>query len=119
MLFILFFSFLFFSAIVITCLTNKKTVVTRCQSNSCKFNNQGLCKRKDIFIYDNEVLGICLNHTELVESRFSKIFDRAVISCIKSGHFFALTEKDKRFIEDLKAIKDVDDFKKLMKRHGL
>jgi hypothetical protein len=119
MIFILFFSFLVFVAIIITCFKNKNTVVTRCQSSSCKHNNQGLCKRKDIFIYDNEVLGICLNHTELIEERFSKIFDRAVTACIKSGHFFALTDKDKRFIEDLKAIKDVGDFRKLMKRHGL
>lgn len=46
-----------------------KTSVVMCTSFSCIYNNKGRCVRKKIVIYDNTVIGLCLDHSETMSKR--------------------------------------------------
>lgn len=41
----------------------------RCFSSSCSHNSKGHCGLNKIFIYDNVVQGICLWHSNSIETR--------------------------------------------------
>lgn len=46
-----------------------KTSVVFCGSLSCAHNRRGRCGRREIVVYDNSVIGLCLHHTETMTKR--------------------------------------------------
>jgi len=98
---------------------HRDATVVRCLSKSCKFNEGMRCTRLGITIYDNEVTGLCVEHTDDMLKRLSRAYDAAIEVCLRSGNIVAITKRDKDFLDEIKAIKDIDEFNKLMKRHGI
>lgn len=46
-----------------------KASVVMCNSFSCAYNKRARCTRKEIFVYDNTVKGLCLNHSDTMKKR--------------------------------------------------
>jgi hypothetical protein len=46
-----------------------KTSVVFCGSLSCAHNRRGRCGRREIVVYDNTVIGLCLYHMETMAKR--------------------------------------------------
>ena len=64
-----------FLFIIIMCMVigaNSSGCGIKCFSVTCKHNKGDKCRRKDITIYDNTVVGLCLNHTDDMNNRVIK-----------------------------------------------
>ena len=68
MLFIVFLILGMFFVSSLSAVQNKSSVVM-CSSFSCAYNKRARCTRKEITIYDNTVIGLCLYHSETMSRR--------------------------------------------------
>jgi len=100
-------------------LFNKYTYVFKCASTSCLHNKDNKCVLSRICIYDNFTKGICLYHTESMINRVSAVFEEVLKTCSKDGIAPLLSDNEKRILEDIKAIKDINSFNEFMKKHGI
>ena len=46
-----------------------KAFVVMCSSFSCAYNKRARCTRKEVVVYDNTVIGLCLYHSESMSKR--------------------------------------------------
>lgn len=67
MIFIILVLGLLFASVLST--GQNKASVVMCNSFSCAYNKRARCTRKEIAIYDNTVLGLCLHHSESMKNR--------------------------------------------------
>lgn len=59
---------------------SQKGCGVKCSSSSCLYNRGGRCGRQEVTVYDNTVIGLCLNHTDSMK-------DRVTEPILKSGYF--------------------------------
>jgi len=109
------FFIVFILLIIINVGVHHNTQMHKCYSISCAHNKNKSCNLKQMYVYDNMVNGLCLNHTQDMTKRFDKIIDE----CKKRGMFLNLSESEQRVLADIKAIKDVEGFKDFLKKHGV
>ncbi len=83
-----------------------------CNSISCKWNKNLRCTRKDIAIYDNTILGLCLSHTGSMKERVLDAFEKGRAVGKKDGEIELLT----KLTADQKLLKDPEAFDKWIKR---
>jgi len=102
----------------LVCMYNTKTTLRRCYSFSCKKNVGGRCLLKEIDVYDNGVIGICLWHTDNMTKRVLDPIKIGVEIGKKDGEI-ELLDKLLKTSEDIKAIKDPKEFQSWLKRHGI
>jgi hypothetical protein len=95
-----------------------KSVVRKCYSFSCNHNRKGICQLKQIDIYDNEVVGICLWHTLDMTKRVLNPYEEGKEIGKKEGGI-ELLDKLIKCSEDVKAIKDPKEFENWLKKHGI
>ena len=90
----------------------------KCYSYSCRHNKGGKCRRKDITIYDNTVVGLCLNHTDSMNNRVIEPMKKAGFHeehCV-TIRFSAKAQED---IKDGELVKNPRAFSSWMKKHGI
>lgn len=112
------------TAIVITMIlanfvVPRGTIVGKCHSVTCRHNLGGSCSRRQIDIYDNRGIGLCLWHTSTMEERLVEPFNSGKAIGKINGEI-ALTDKLKKAIEedaDTKAIQNPKEFSKWLRRH--
>ena len=97
---------------------NSKTTLRRCYSFSCLKNMRGKCMLKEIDIYDNGVIGICLWHTSDMNKRILEPYNKGRVLGKIDGEL-ELIDRLVKGSEDIKAIKDPEEFKNWLKRHGI
>ena len=95
---------------------SQKTVVRKCYSVSCKRNRMGKCMVKQIDVYDNGAIGICLWHTASMKDRILDPLEKGREIGKKDGEI-ALLDKLLEDSIDRKAIKSPEEFAKWMKKH--
>ena len=97
---------------------NSKTTLRRCYSFSCQKNIRGKCLLKEIDVYDNGVIGLCLWHTSDMTKRILEPYNKGR----KLGNIdgqLELIDKLVKSSDDVKAIKDPKEFTSWLKRHGI
>ena len=90
----------------------------KCYSYSCRHNKGGKCRRKDITIYDNTVVGLCLNHTDNMNNRIIEPLKNVGFHeehCV-TVRFSAKAQED---IKDEVLLKNPRAFSTWMKKHGM
>ena len=115
MIYILLILVLYFGLV---CMYNSKTTIRKCYSFSCKKNIGGRCFLKEIDVYDNGVLGVCLWHTSDMLERVLESMKKGAEIGKKEGEI-ELLDKLIKSSEDVKAIKDSKEFEKWLERHGI
>ena len=110
-----------FLFIIIMCMVigaNSSGCGIKCFSLNCQHNRGGKCRRKDITIYDNTVVGLCLNHTDNMNNR--------VIEPMKNAGFHEehcvtinISAKAQEEIKDGELLQNPKAFSMWMKRHGM
>jgi len=96
----------------------KKAEVTKCHSRSCKHNAYGNCKKPKITIYDNGVLGLCLDHTEEMSKRVTEPLAKGIQIGMKVGEANVMGQIIKK--NEIDSItKDEKGFNSWLKRHGI
>ncbi len=75
MIFIIFIGVLFASLLAER---QSKASVVMCHSFTCVHNRRARCTRKEVTIYDNTVIGLCLNHSDTMKNRILEPMDRVV-----------------------------------------
>jgi len=55
-----------------------KTSVVMCGSFSCAYNRRARCTRKQIAVYDNTILGLCLYHSETMKKRILEPMNKGI-----------------------------------------
>lgn len=73
---------------------------------------------KEIDVYDNKALGICLWHTEDMDKRLLEPFRNGEAIGEKTGEI-KLIDKLTKNLEDNRAVKDPKEFEKWMRDHGM
>ena len=84
----------------------KRVILRKCYSKTCLKNDHGKCMLKEIDVYDNGVLGLCLWHSHNMQKRTLEPFQ--VVLGMKTTHDVE---------SDIKAIQDSEEFQKWMRRH--
>lgn len=83
-----------------------------CNSISCKWNRACRCTKKSISIYDNTIIGLCLNHTEDIQVRVLDAFTKGREIGAKDGEIKLLGE----LTEDMKLLKNPKEFDSWMQK---
>ena len=55
-----------------------QTSVVMCGSFSCAYNRRARCTRKQIAVYDNTILGLCLYHSETMKKRILEPMNKGI-----------------------------------------
>lgn len=71
---------LVFGAIFVSVLSagQSKASVVMCSSFSCAYNRRARCTRKEVVVYDNTVLGLCLNHSDTMSKRILEPMNKGI-----------------------------------------
>lgn len=98
-----------------------QAIVVMCHSFACAYNRRGKCGRRQIVVYDNTILGLCLNHTETMSKRILEPMNR--INAVERGNLnpqmitkIMQAQEDKR---DLELIKNPKTFARWMKKQDI
>ena len=94
--------------------------VVMCGSFSCTYNRMARCTRKEIVIYDNTAIGLCLFHSETMSKRIIEPMGKGV--AVERGkpnlqmiNKIMKAQEDK---EDSELVKNPKAFARWMKRQG-
>lgn len=119
MLFIILLGLGIFFASALSAGQNKASVVM-CSSFSCAYNKRARCTRKEIAIYDNKVIGLCLFHTEAMSKRILEPMRKGVT--IERGkpnpQMIDKIMKAQEKIKDAELVKNSKAFTKWMGKQG-
>lgn len=102
----------------LSAIQERKTRIKGCYSFECKNNLNGVCKLKEIVIYNNSVIGLCLNHTSSMQKRVLDPLLRGIEIGKKDGEADAYGKISKALEsveDDAKLLKDKNEFAKWMK----
>ncbi|HAJ57565.1 MAG TPA: hypothetical protein DCL35_07340 [Candidatus Omnitrophica bacterium] len=94
----------------------KASVVT-CNSFRCGHNRRGRCTKKEIAIYDNLALGLCVHHTQSMDKRIFEPMENAIESKRKKWLVKLLNALDG--IEDKALLDDPVFFAGWLNQHGI
>lgn len=96
-----------------------KTTVVMCGSFSCAYNRRARCTRKEIAIYDNKVIGLCLYHSESMSKRIlepmGKVPERSKPN-LQMINKIMQAQEDKK---DIELIKNPKAFARWIKEKGV
>lgn len=97
-----------------------KASVIVCNSISCGWNKRCRCTRKEVVVYDNVIVGLCLHHTGSMEDRILEPMKKGRL-LDRYGHethvAVGALKKAQRDREGEDLIKNPNAFSKWMKKH--
>jgi len=96
---------------------NKASVVM-CNSFSCAYNRRARCIRKEVIVYDNTVIGLCLYHTETMSKRILEPMGKVVERGKPNPQIITKIMQAKEKAIDSELIKNPRVFAKWMRRQG-
>ena len=98
-----------------------KTSVVMCGSFSCAYNKRARCTRKEIAIYDNTVLGLCLYHTEMMGKRIIEPMNKAIVveRSKPNPQMINKIMKAQEEIKDSELVKNPKAFAKWIREQGI
>ena len=113
--------FLILLILIMSASASQKGCGIKCFSSSCRYNQSGRCRRREITIYDNTVTGLCLNHTGSMRNRVvepimkSELFnsDKHEI-CVTVGS----SKKTQEEVLDEKLLKNPNAFARWMRKQS-
>ena len=96
-----------------------RTSVRKCFSRSCRLNVKGKCTKKEIDVYDNGVIGLCLWHTAKMNERILEPFRKGIEIGQKDLEIALIDEIKDRYEKalDKSAVIDPQKFEVWMRNH--
>ncbi len=95
--------------------------VVMCGSFSCAYNRRARCTRKEIAIYDNTVLGLCLYHTGKMDQRILEPLNKGI--AVERGkpnpQMINKIMKAQEDTKDSELITNPKAFAEWLRRHGI
>jgi len=114
---------LVFGAVFVSVLSvgQNKPPVVMCSSFSCAYNRRARCTRKEIAIYDNTIVGLCLNHSETMNRRILEPMEK--VGTIERGkpnpQMIDKMMKAQEEIKDTELVKNPKVFAVWMRKQGI
>lgn len=98
-----------------------QTTVVMCHSFGCIHNRKGRCIRKEVVVYDNTVLGLCLNHSDTMSKRILEPMNKgiAVERSKPNPQMITKIMQVEEKAKDSELIKNPKAFAEWMKRRGV
>lgn len=115
----LFFVLLGLGVICMSSVSTGQSTVVMCNSFSCAHNRRARCTKKGISIYDNTILGLCLDHSSTMSQRILEPMGKV---SERSKPNFRITNKIMQAQEekrDSELLKNPKAFTRWMKRQGI
>lgn len=98
-----------------------KATVIMCGSFSCAYNRRARCTRKEIAVYDNTIIGLCLYHSASMEKRILEPMNkgRTLERGKPNPQMINKITGAQEEIKDSELLKDPKAFTAWMKKHGI
>lgn len=114
------FILLVFGAVFVSVLSagQDKPPVVMCSSFSCAYNKRAICTRKEIFVYDNTVLGLCLFHSETMSQRILEPMGKVAERGKSNPQMINKIMQAQEAKRDSRLIKNPKAFARWMKQRG-